>query len=138
MSQESRRRRGIDPIWWAPVLILVIVAISTVTAMAFEGALRPTVPLTVISDRAGLVMEDDAKVKLRGVQIGEVDHVESYADSAATNLSKLKLKIYPKEFRFLPINIEAEIKSSTSFGAKSVALIVPAEGARPCQLCKCP
>jgi len=117
MSQETRKRRGIDPIWWAPVLVLVVVAVSTLTAMAFEGTLKTTVPLTVISDRAGLVMEDDAKVKLRGVQIGEVAHVESYADSVGTNLSKLKLKIYPNEFRYLPSNIEAEIKSSTAFGA---------------------
>ena len=29
-------------------------------------------PLTLVSDRAGLVMENGAKVKLRGVQIGEV------------------------------------------------------------------
>src|SRR6202035_5987344 len=65
----------------------------------------------------------------RGVQIGEVAKVESYADSAGTNLSKLKLKIYPSEFRFLPSNIEAEIRSSTAFGAKYVDLIVPSGGA---------
>ncbi|MDT5171508.1 MAG: phospholipid/cholesterol/gamma-HCH transport system substrate-binding protein, partial [Mycobacterium sp.] len=106
MSKENKTR-GVDPIWWAPVLVLVVIAVSTLTAMAFEGTLKDTVPLTVISDRAGLVMEDDAKVKLRGVQIGEVAKVESYADSAGTNLSKLKLKIYPNEFRFLPSNIEA-------------------------------
>src|ERR1700722_16626707 len=115
MSQESRRPGGIDPIFWAPVLLVVVVAVSTLTAMAFEGTLRTTIPLTVISDRAGLVMEDDAKVKLRGVQIGEVAKVESYADSAGTNISKLKLKMFPNEFRYLPSNIEAEIKSSTAF-----------------------
>jgi phospholipid/cholesterol/gamma-HCH transport system substrate-binding protein len=111
------------------VLLLVIVALSTLTAMTFSGTLRTTVPLTVISDRAGLVMEDGAKVKLRGVQIGEVATVESYADSAGTNLSKLRLKIYPNEFRYLPSNVEAEIKSSTAFGAKYVDLIIPSEGA---------
>src|SRR6201996_8223466 len=136
MSQHARRRRGIDPIVWAPVLVLFVVTVSTLTAMAFEGTLRTTVPLTVISDRAGLVMEDDAKVKLRGIQIGEVDHVESYADSAGTNLSKLKLKIYPSEFRYLPANTEAEIKSSTAFGAKYVDLIIPEEGAAHRQLAK--
>jgi phospholipid/cholesterol/gamma-HCH transport system substrate-binding protein len=52
MSQETRRRRGIDPIVWAPVLVLFVVAVSTLTAMAFEGVLKTTVPLTVISDRA--------------------------------------------------------------------------------------
>jgi phospholipid/cholesterol/gamma-HCH transport system substrate-binding protein len=134
MSQGPRRRGGIDPIWWAPVLLLVIVALSTLTAMVFSGTLRTTVPLTVISDRAGLVMEDGAKVKLRGVQIGEVASVDAYADSAGTNLSKLRLKIAPNEFQYLPSNVEAEIKSSTAFGAKYVDLIIPSEGASPQRL----
>jgi phospholipid/cholesterol/gamma-HCH transport system substrate-binding protein len=136
MSQETRRRRGVDPIWWAPSLVLLVVAVSALTAMAFEGTLKTTIPLTVVSDRIGLVMEDDAKVKLRGVQIGEVAKVETYADSAGANLSKLKLKINPNEFRFLPSNVEAEIKSSTAFGAKYVDLIVPADGASRRQLAK--
>jgi phospholipid/cholesterol/gamma-HCH transport system substrate-binding protein len=128
---NSPRRGGIDPIWWAPVLLLVIVALSALTAMTFSGTLRKTIPLTVISDRAGLVMEDGAKVKLRGVQIGEVASVDAYADSTGTNLSKLRLKIAPNEFKYLPSNIEAEIKSSTAFGAKYVDLIVPSRGASP-------
>jgi phospholipid/cholesterol/gamma-HCH transport system substrate-binding protein len=126
---NTPRRGGIDPIWWAPVLLLVIVAVSTLTAMMFSGTLRKTIPLTVISDRAGLVMEDGAKVKLRGVQIGEVASVDAYADPAGTNLSKLRLKISPNDFRYLPSNVEAEIKSSTAFGAKYVDLIVPPDGA---------
>ena len=32
----------------------------------------PYIPLTLVSDRAGLVMEPGAKVKLRGVQVGQV------------------------------------------------------------------
>ena len=40
-------------------------------------------------------------------------------------LSKLKLKLDPGPFRYLPSNLEAEIKSSTAFGAKYVDLIVP-------------
>lgn len=126
---HAPRRGGIDPIWWAPVLVLVIAAVSTLTAMNFSGALRKTVALTVISDRAGLVMEDGAKVKLRGVQIGEVASVDSYSDPAGTNLSKLRLKIFPNDFQYLPSNVEAEIKSSTAFGAKYVDLIVPDDGA---------
>jgi phospholipid/cholesterol/gamma-HCH transport system substrate-binding protein len=126
---DSPRRGGIDPIWWAPVLLLVVVALSALTAMTFSGTLRKTIPLTVISDRAGLVMEDGAKVKLRGVQVGEVASVDAYADSAGTNLSKLRLKIFPNEFKYLPSNTEAEIKSSTAFGAKYVDLIVPSGGA---------
>ena len=64
---NSTRRGKIDPIWWAPVLVVIVVAISTLTALLFSGTLRSTVPLTLVSDRAGLVMENGAKVKLRGV-----------------------------------------------------------------------
>jgi phospholipid/cholesterol/gamma-HCH transport system substrate-binding protein len=117
---NTPRRGKIDPIWWAPVLFLVIAALSTLTALLFSGTLRDNVPLTLVSDRAGLVMENGAKVKLRGVQIGEVSSIGS--DS---NLASLHLKIDPGPFQFLPSNVEAEIKSSTAFGAKYVDLIVP-------------
>jgi phospholipid/cholesterol/gamma-HCH transport system substrate-binding protein len=117
---NSPRRGKIDPIWWAPVLLLVIAALSAMTALLFTGTLRQNVPLTLVSDRAGLVMENGAKVKLRGVQIGEVSSIGS--DS---NLASLHLKIDPGPFQYLPSNVEAEIKSSTAFGAKYVDLIVP-------------
>jgi phospholipid/cholesterol/gamma-HCH transport system substrate-binding protein len=125
---NSSRRDRIDPIWWAPVLFLVIVALSTLTVLLFNGTLCESVPLTLVSDRAGLVMELGAKVKLRGVQVGEVTSIG--AETAAGNdLSKLGLKMDPRPFRYLPSNVEAEIKSSTAFGAKYVDLIVPQEGA---------
>jgi phospholipid/cholesterol/gamma-HCH transport system substrate-binding protein len=126
---NSPRRGKIDPIWWAPVLLLVVVAISTLTAMLFSGTLRPSVPLTLVSDRAGLVMENGAKVKLRGVQVGEVESIGAEPHSGVAELSKLKLKIYPGDFQYLPSNVEAEIKSSTAFGAKYVDLVVPTDGA---------
>ena len=121
---NSSRREKIDPIWWAPVLLLVVVAISTLTAMLFSGTLRSYEPLTLVSDRSGLVMEDGAKVKLRGVQVGEVTGIGAET-GAAGDVSKLSLKIYPEPFKYLPSNLEAEIKSSTAFGAKYVDLIVP-------------
>jgi len=128
MANSSRRGR-IDPIWWAPVLILIIAALTTLTALLFSGALRKTVPLTLVSDRAGLVMEDGAKVKLRGVQIGEVTSIGPDRTAGGANVSKLNLKIDPGPFQYLPSNVEAEIKSSTAFGAKYVDLIVPGDDA---------
>lgn len=109
------------------MLILVIAALTTLTALLFTGTLRKTVPLTLISDRVGLVMEDGAKVKLRGVQIGEVSSVGTQRGVGGVNLSTLNLKIDPGPFHYLPSNVEAEIKSSTAFGAKYVDLIVPAD-----------
>lgn len=126
MNSGNRRAR-IDPIWWSPILLLVVVSISILTALLFTGSLQTTVPLTLISDRAGLVMEDGAKVKLRGVEIGEVDSVGADSRLTGPDLSRLKLKIAPNDFRYLPSNVEAEIRSSTAFGAKYVELIIPAE-----------
>ena len=124
---NAPRRGRIDPIWWAPVLFLVIAALSTMTILLFAGTLRSFVPLTLVSDRAGLVMENGAKVKLRGVQVGEVASIGAES-GAAGDLSKLNLKMYPGPFQYLPSNVEAEIKSSTAFGAKYVDLIVPEDG----------
>jgi phospholipid/cholesterol/gamma-HCH transport system substrate-binding protein len=118
------RDEGIDPIWWAPVLLIIVVALSALTALLFSGSLKKSEPLTLVSDRAGLVMEDGAKVKLRGVQIGEVTTIGAETGSAGA-VSELKLKIDPEPFKILPSNLEAEIKSSTAFGAKYVDLIVP-------------
>jgi phospholipid/cholesterol/gamma-HCH transport system substrate-binding protein len=123
---NSSRRDGIDPIWWAPVLLIVVVAISTLTAMLYSGTLHRYEPLTLVSDRSGLVMEDGAKVKLRGVQVGEVTHIGAQTGAAGA-VSELNLKIDPGPFKYLPSNLEAEIKSSTAFGAKYVDLIVPTD-----------
>jgi phospholipid/cholesterol/gamma-HCH transport system substrate-binding protein len=120
---NSPRRGGIDPIWYAPVLFLVVIAITALTVVLFTGAARTFIPLTLVSDRSGLVMENGAKVKLRGVQVGEVDSI-----GAASNRASLRLKMYPGPFQYLPSDVEAEIKSSTAFGAKYVDLIVPAGG----------
>ena len=117
---NSPRRGGIDPIWYAPVLFLVVIAITALTAVLFTGAARTFIPLTLVSDRSGLVMENGAKVKLRGVQVGEVDSI-----GAASNRASLRLKMYPGPFQYLPSDVEAEIKSSTAFGAKYVDLVVP-------------
>ena len=46
-----------------------------VTAALFSGTFKSYVPVTLTSDRAGLVMETDAKVKMRGVQVGRVSQI---------------------------------------------------------------
>jgi phospholipid/cholesterol/gamma-HCH transport system substrate-binding protein len=125
---NSPRRGGIDPIWWAPVLFVITAALIALTAVLFSGSLRSSVPLTLVSDRAGLVMENGAKVKWRGVQIGEVKSIGAQS-GADGEMSELNLKMDPGPFRYLPANIQAEIKASTAFGAKYVDLVDPSGGA---------
>lgn len=126
-SSTGRRRERIDPIWWAPVLVLVIAALVGLTVALFSGRLRPVVPLTLVSDRAGLVMEPGAKVKFRGVQIGEVSAIGAQTGAGGSATAALGLGIDPGPFRHLPANVEAEITSSTAFGAKYVELSDPAD-----------
>ncbi|MFI2840126.1 MCE family protein [Mycolicibacterium sp. PDY-3] len=126
---NAPRSEKIDPIWYAPILLIVIIALTVMTALLFSGTLRTFVPVTLISDRAGLVMENGAKVKLRGVQVGEVGSIGTESGFAA-----LHLDMYPGPFEHLPANVEAQIKSTTAFGAKYVDLIVPDSGPSPDRL----
>ena len=66
--------------------LAMIVAVGLIIALAiglFRGSFTKTEPVTVISDRAGLVMNNDAKVKMRGVEVGKVDSIESRPDGKA-------------------------------------------------------
>ncbi|OBI18411.1 hypothetical protein A5712_22080 [Mycobacterium sp. E2327] len=121
-SRARNRVRGsrIDPIWWAPTLFIVVGILVALTAASFSGRFQEFIPLTLVSDRAGLVMEPGAKVKLRGVQVGQVASIGTDVKAA-----QLQLKMQPGPFKYLPSNLEAEIKSTTAFGSKYVDLIVP-------------
>lgn len=119
-SRNRARRSRIDPIWWAPTLFFLVAGIIALTAGAFSGKFQETISLTLVSDRAGLVMEQGAKVKLRGVQVGQVGSIGTDVKAA-----QLQLKMQPGPFKYLPSNLEAEIKSTTAFGSKYVDLIMP-------------
>ena len=56
-------------------LALVIVVVVALSLLLFVRAFDSRVPITVRSDRAGLVMEEDAKVRSRGVEIGNVTEI---------------------------------------------------------------
>ena len=102
--------------------IVVIVAIFAVAAGLFRGSFTTTAPVTVLSSRAGLVMNPDAKVELRGVQVGKVDSIHSLPNGQAA----IRLAMDPAELRFIPANVLVDIASTTVFGAKFVQLVAPA------------
>ena len=92
------------------------------TYLAYTAAFTSTDKVTVTSPRAGLVMDRDAKVKYRGIQIGKVDSIEYAGDQA-----KLTLAINSNEMRYIPSNAVVRIASTTVFGAKSVEFVPPDE-----------
>ena len=107
------------------VTVLVIVGIFALAVTLFRGDLTKTVPVTVISQRAGLVMNPDAKVNLRGVQVGKVESIESLPNGRAA----LHLAMYPSQLQYIPANVLVDITSSTVFGAKFVQLQAPPDPA---------
>jgi phospholipid/cholesterol/gamma-HCH transport system substrate-binding protein len=102
------------------VFVVVIVALSVTL---FRGGFTETVPVTVVSERAGLVMNPDAKVKMRGVQVGTVASIEDRPDGKAI----LHLAMDPSQLHLIPSNVHADIASTTVFGAKYVQFVAPAQ-----------
>jgi phospholipid/cholesterol/gamma-HCH transport system substrate-binding protein len=101
-------------------LVVILVAAMAVSLALFNRTLSSDVVVTLTSDRSGLVMEPNAKVKMRGVQIGHVATV-----SAGLNSQTLRLEIDPDQLKYIPANIEARINATSLFGAKYVDLVYP-------------
>src|SRR6476659_6005906 len=104
----------------AAILAAILLAATVFTYLAYTAAFTDTETVTVTSPRAGLVMEQDAKVKYRGIQIGEVKDIEY-----AGNQAKLTLAIHQNEMRYIPANAVVRIGGTTVFGAKSVEFVPP-------------
>jgi phospholipid/cholesterol/gamma-HCH transport system substrate-binding protein len=104
-------------------LTAVVLAVATVTfAVAlFNGAFTRTAPLTVISPRAGLVLNPNAKVQMRGVQIGTVSSIENQGDGTAA----IHLAVDPSQLSLIPSNALVDVASTTVFGAKYVQFDLP-------------
>lgn len=115
-----RRLASIAPEWLAVLLIALVIALIALSIGAFNQDFTRTVPVMVTSDRSGLVMDPNAKVKLRGVQVGHVATVSSH-----TNAVSLRLDIDPDQIRYIPANVEARINATSLFGAKFVELVYP-------------
>jgi phospholipid/cholesterol/gamma-HCH transport system substrate-binding protein len=119
----KRRRRAdyVRPLAGLATVALVT-AVIVLSAMLFQGSFTKTALVTVLSQRAGLVMNPDAKVAMRGVQVGKVASIESQPNGRAA----LHLAMFPSQLRFIPANVLVDITSSTVFGAKFVELVPPA------------
>ncbi|WP_161893882.1 MCE family protein [Gordonia spumicola] len=100
-----------------------LAAIVALASGQFLGWFDSTKTVTLYAPRAGLVMNPDAKVKLRGVTVGRVASV----DDNGTN-ARLVLDMDADQLSHIPANVTADIKSNTVFGAKNVNLVIPESG----------
>jgi virulence factor Mce-like protein len=99
----------------------IVAGLVALSATFFRDGFAESVPVTVLSPRAGLVMNPDAKVQIHGVQVGKVDAVDDLPDGRAA----IRLSIEPRRVDDIPANVTVDIASTTVFGAKAVRLIPP-------------
>ncbi|MGB3483503.1 MAG: MCE family protein [Mycobacterium sp.] len=122
-SQENTRRT--PPYKLAGLVLLVITAVVvTLVYIQFRGGFTPTTKLTMISDRAGLVMDPGSKVTFNGVEIGRVADVGP-VDQGDTTKAQLTLDVNPRYIDLIPANVNANIQATTVFGNKYVSLHSP-------------
>jgi phospholipid/cholesterol/gamma-HCH transport system substrate-binding protein len=118
--EPRRGERRFHPAWWTLILVAVITGLVVLTAMAYTRSFTSYVPVTLTSDRSGLVMESGGKVMMNGVQVGTVSTIDGGRGPVT-----LKLQILSDQIRYIPANVGAQIRASTAFGAKYVDLIYP-------------
>lgn len=109
----------------AAVLFLVVGVVLVLVWCQFRGVFSDTTQLTLLSPRSGLSMDPGSKVTYNGVEIGRVGTVDAVTVDGAT-MARIALDVAPDDVELLPANVDAEIKASTVFGNKYIALSSPA------------
>lgn len=124
--EPNGRKGGATAVRRELVGLAAVVAAGCIVAAAltsFSGELSDDVELRVLTQRAGLVMNPDAKVQMLGVQVGRVADIEQLPNGQAA----LRLAIDKAKLDTIPANVLVDIASTTVFGAKYVQLRMPGD-----------
>lgn len=109
----------------AGAVFLVVAAIAaSLLYLQFRGELARTTQLTVLSPRAGLVVDPGSKVTYNGVEIGKVAGID-HVDIDGTGKAKLTLNVEPRYLDFIPRNVVADVRATTVFGNKYISFSSP-------------
>jgi phospholipid/cholesterol/gamma-HCH transport system substrate-binding protein len=106
------------------IMLLVIAVILTFVSLQFRGTLKPKTDVTMLSARAGLVMDPNAKVTYNGVAVGRVAKIEP-TQVDGKEAAKFTLEVDPKYLHLIPANVDGDIQATTIFGNKYVSLFTP-------------
>ena len=106
------------------VLLVIAAVVAALIYMQFRGDFTPATELTLLSSRAGLVVEPGSKVTYNGVEIGRVGRI-GMVDVDGTRRRRLSLDVDPDYIKFIPANVIAEIQATTVFGNKYISFSSP-------------
>jgi phospholipid/cholesterol/gamma-HCH transport system substrate-binding protein len=106
------------------VLTLLTIVAIVLVYLQFRGDFLPREEVTMMSDRAGLVMDPGSKFTYNGVEIGRVSEVNEVSVGDDTH-AKILLEIDKKYLNLIPKNVNAEISATTVFGNKYISFTSP-------------
>jgi phospholipid/cholesterol/gamma-HCH transport system substrate-binding protein len=106
------------------VLLAIVAAFGLLISLQFRGAFNSRTHLTVVSPRAGLVVDPGSKVTFNGVEIGRVAGL-STVERDGTEQAALALEVDERYLPLMPTNVVVDVKASTVFGNKYVAFSSP-------------
>src|SRR5271156_1382644 len=123
-----------QPFRVAGVIVFLIAALVLwLVYLQYKGDFTAKTKLTMLSDRAGLVMDPGSKVTYNGVQIGRVASIDEIQHDGKP-AAKLTLDVYPPPgstvtrsqlLALIPANVDARIVATTVFGEKYVSMTAP-------------
>lgn len=106
------------------ILLLIFALISAFVVYAYRGDLTPKTKLTMVSSRAGLMLDPGSKVALNGLPVGRVTDVEAVR-RGDREIAEIKMEIDKRYTPLVPANVDATIEATTIFGTKYVSLKSP-------------
>jgi phospholipid/cholesterol/gamma-HCH transport system substrate-binding protein len=106
------------------VLLAVAAAVGALIFLQFRGDLTHEDQLTLLASRAGLVVDPGSKVTFNGVQIGRVAQIGTVDDSGVQK-ARLRLEVEPRYLKFIPANVDVQIRATTVFGNKYISFSSP-------------
>jgi phospholipid/cholesterol/gamma-HCH transport system substrate-binding protein len=114
----------------AALAMAILSVVGVLVFIQFRGGFTPKQTLTLISDRAGLLIGSGSKVTFNGVQVGQVATINEVLRDGKP-AAKFVLDVAPEYFKLIPVNVIPAIKATTVFGGKYVALSSPKDPGAP-------
>ena len=124
ITQLTRWRIGVKA--YGIVFLVVLALLVGLAIASFQKRFTPVVMVTLETDRLGSQLQESSDVKLRGLLVGEVRHVEATPTGA-----RLELALQPDEVAKIPSNVRARLLPKTLFGERYVDLVTATSNARP-------
>jgi phospholipid/cholesterol/gamma-HCH transport system substrate-binding protein len=138
---RGKENRGpFQAFWVAGVVVFLIAALVLwLVFLQYKGYWTDKTQLTMLSSRAGLVMDPGSKVTYNGVQIGRVASINEICVSPDRGeltalqcvqqngrpAARFTLDVDPKYLNLIPANVDARIVATTVFGEKYVSFAAP-------------